>query len=504
MHKNKFSLIKALTFLLLLTLWACVDHSSSEIHTQETKENAGLVLVIQDSTTYDTFRKKQAKLKYIDDHLIPQVLSLDTAKNRQAWVIPTQRDWQEIAYQDKHLITQHFLFRHGDSLLLTLKDKAPFFKVLNRKPYPFDINYEKKRNEQLYGGRPSPLEDFYHLWHLTNNQLSVVQGHEMADELQQLKAKAVQGLTSENQWRDSLLHQQLISIVVAEFYQTKNAFELEKLKLYQPDSINFSRQNLIQKLFTNQPDSTQNLLTYSYYDDLLTLFYEHHLLPQVSPESITDLYNTIREDELLSDEVRSALLLKHMEYTLPTLSEQAAAQYVSQFRQDSKDTFRTNYLKDLFKINFQYSKDIHLQTLTEQLLNFEQVLNENKGKVIYVDFWASWCLPCISALPALQQLHDDYPAEVVFLYLSTDEDADAWKRSVQAHPLFNKDYSFRIDRHFRSDLMEKLPFNTIPHYLLYNREGKLIHKNAPGPKTTAIRKWLDQLSEKQNNFSSGI
>jgi thiol-disulfide isomerase/thioredoxin len=49
-----------------------------------------------------------------------------------------------------------------------------------------------------------------------------------------------------------------------------------------------------------------------------------------------------------------------------------------------------------------------------------------RGKVVLVNFWATWCAPCIMELPSLLQLHHDQP-NLVILAVSIDEDPEAYK-----------------------------------------------------------------------------
>jgi thiol-disulfide isomerase/thioredoxin len=59
-------------------------------------------------------------------------------------------------------------------------------------------------------------------------------------------------------------------------------------------------------------------------------------------------------------------------------------------------------------------------------------LNAYKGKVIYIDLWATWCGPCIEEMPAMEKLKSQYSsnADIVFLTLSIDEDIALWKRFI--------------------------------------------------------------------------
>ncbi|SEW53835.1 TlpA family protein disulfide reductase [Chitinophaga arvensicola] len=57
-------------------------------------------------------------------------------------------------------------------------------------------------------------------------------------------------------------------------------------------------------------------------------------------------------------------------------------------------------------------------------------LADFKGKIVVLDFWATWCKPCIQSFPAMQQVMQQHP-EVVFLFIATFETGDALKKVKQ-------------------------------------------------------------------------
>ncbi len=61
-------------------------------------------------------------------------------------------------------------------------------------------------------------------------------------------------------------------------------------------------------------------------------------------------------------------------------------------------------------------------------------LADYRGKIVLLNFWATWCAPCIAELPSLQALQQDMP-QVMVIAVSVDQDPDAYHRFLTQHPL---------------------------------------------------------------------
>jgi cytochrome c biogenesis protein CcmG/thiol:disulfide interchange protein DsbE len=58
-------------------------------------------------------------------------------------------------------------------------------------------------------------------------------------------------------------------------------------------------------------------------------------------------------------------------------------------------------------------------------------LHDYKGKVVVLNFWASWCAPCIEELPSLIEMQHDLGNNVTVLAVATDNDPEAYKRFIR-------------------------------------------------------------------------
>ena len=99
-------------------------------------------------------------------------------------------------------------------------------------------------------------------------------------------------------------------------------------------------------------------------------------------------------------------------------------------------------------------------------------LSQFKGQVILLDFWASWCGPCISDLPDLRRIKEKTAAlPVVFLNVSIDTDEAAWREAIDKHEI--KGVHVRANG-FSSDVAKSYQVTSIPSYYLVDSQGLIL------------------------------
>lgn len=132
-----------------------------------------------------------------------------------------------------------------------------------------------------------------------------------------------------------------------------------------------------------------------------------------------------------------------------------------------------------------FPEGINLYDLKGNKVDFSKY----RGKYVYIDMWASWCVPCIKEIPYLKTLEKELQNDnVCFLSLSIDTNEAAWKKKVadlglEGELVVNKD----------NKLCEALNVTGIPFFLIYDKEGKLYKYNAYRPSDVRLKSLLEGL-----------
>lgn len=120
-----------------------------------------------------------------------------------------------------------------------------------------------------------------------------------------------------------------------------------------------------------------------------------------------------------------------------------------------------------------FPADVVLRDADGNVVDFSQF----KGKYVYVDMWASWCVPCMKEIPHLQKLEKELQnPDVIFISVSVDKNEQAWKKKMQdlnmhGHQLIDKENA----------LYQALNPKGVPFFVIYDKEGCLYMHDAPRP-----------------------
>jgi len=115
-------------------------------------------------------------------------------------------------------------------------------------------------------------------------------------------------------------------------------------------------------------------------------------------------------------------------------------------------------------------------------------LTSFKGKLVYVDVWATWCGPCKAEIPSLQKLETDYHGkDITFMSVSVDTDKEDWEKMVAEKELGG----VQLWADGWSKITKDYAIFGIPRFLLFDAKGNVISTNAPRPSSDEIRELLE-------------
>ena len=113
----------------------------------------------------------------------------------------------------------------------------------------------------------------------------------------------------------------------------------------------------------------------------------------------------------------------------------------------------------------------------------KQIIAPYKGKVIYMDFWGTWCSPCKAEMkyaPEIKEALKD--KEVIFMYLANHSTEDSWKNIIKENHLTGPNIvHFNLPDEQQSLLEKLFSINSFPTFMLLDKEGNIVDRHAPRP-----------------------
>ncbi len=145
----------------------------------------------------------------------------------------------------------------------------------------------------------------------------------------------------------------------------------------------------------------------------------------------------------------------------------------------------------IFNMEIDKSEQVQLKTYNWNLSNLQGKavdFNDFKGKVILVNFWATWCPPCIAEMPSYQDLYNDYKDKMIFVFAANDDQDKVNK--------FLKDKNYHLPVYFPvTRAPNELQTNALPTTFIIDKAGRIVvdKTGAADWNSGKVRKMLDDL-----------
>lgn len=165
------------------------------------------------------------------------------------------------------------------------------------------------------------------------------------------------------------------------------------------------------------------------------------------------------------------------DFSLKQLDATSAALYVSYFKTLFKEPFILSEVDRIYNKSF---PDIEISAYDlpkgEATDIFNKIIAPYKGKVLFVDFWATSCGPCVGGIKRMKEMRekygDDPNFEFVFITDERGSPEGRYNEFVEEQDLKN---SYRIPKDEYNYLRQLFKFNGIPHYALIDADGKVLN-----------------------------
>jgi thiol-disulfide isomerase/thioredoxin len=121
-------------------------------------------------------------------------------------------------------------------------------------------------------------------------------------------------------------------------------------------------------------------------------------------------------------------------------------------------------------------------------------VNQLKGKVVVINFWATWCPPCIAEMPSLNKLHQKFKDNPRVVFITVDADGDLDK---SAYFMAENKYTLPLYR-VNSEIPQTLFGGSLPTTVFLDKTGQMVlrHEGAANYDSDKVLAYLNQLAAK--------
>tara|TARA_R110001592_G_scaffold359261_1_gene665393 strand:- start:169 stop:1821 length:1653 start_codon:yes stop_codon:yes gene_type:complete len=516
------------------------NNSNNSFIEKKQKVEKGLVTLIFENAPESTFisTKNNSNLggreyfnyiaSFIDVEGVTQYIKPKRTPIKDTINISTKDPKIEIYFTQLGLEGFSYLFLNGDIILITYNSGKPEIKILNRSTKQYDYNFENIREYR----KENELTTFEMVFrHLTfpkpTNSLSKDQIKEFFEK--NIKTNSINlqdSLVYQIRLLDSLKANDLISKDIYNYYNSKLNY-INFSILAKNKELNYTEQpnkGVIEDFKYNkkpfldkQKDKAQNTISsiINAGDSLFQYQFFHNFLNnQFLPNYVENqtnrtyynytnfggsyyswdiVFDSIQKSKLYSEKIKQFLLYEYMDKIAKDMPTESVNKYYTKFKNSNTNSTYVDLINGKYQLDSTFTDKLTLKDAFNNTSYLEDILEKNRDKLIYIDFWASWCKPCIDAIPYKNKLRIDYAnKKVVFISIAFDKYFDEWKSSKVFKLSKNLTNNFIIIKPNLSKLIKDNHIIFVPRYLLYDQSGKLLDPNAPYPNSKEIRNLFDK------------
>lgn len=252
------------------------------------------------------------------------------------------------------------------------------------------------------------------------------------------------------------------------------------------DNKDFKVSNNFPNPFINIDVSNEKLLAHPHYIQCLKWFISYKMEDVISEDkSLTQLKRI--DKEIKNQLIKDKLAYETMKFgiTETKMLDTVYNKYLSMVKDKFyKQEFEETYM-NLKKISRgTVSPTFELYDINDELITLESL----RGKLVYIDIWATWCIPCINEIPALKELEKEFKnKDIQFVSMCLKDSKEQFEKFVKEKELGG----IQLFAPNENILFFKEYFvNRIPRFILINSDGKIIDANAYKPSNPKLKELI--------------
>lgn len=495
------------TLLLILTLVSC-KKENEKIVTEKPRPNKVVLISVNAPKKYIHLIKQDSVGKKLKDSLGPKAFwnnngftYLDYMNNVQTWrpkpnvpdtiTIETYNDYLELSTNNFFTsIKETFLVKNGDTIIFNYEHNIPKAKITNREVNDVELNYNSYRLKNLFDNKYTSHYLIFGNMFLNENfkdyeQKSIEYYNQAKLDFKE-ETKLLDSLKSNNLISETnyLYRKDALNMLMEKHKKLKN------IKKWLEQTKSLKDKETIEQVFGFDLSKTDSLMKFSFFRDYLNNISQYDLnFIEENNGNSGGFYidSRIRFDSILNDKrfnqtAKNLLLFNAYNGIGQNFRVKDKQEYFKKLQENTTNIEQLDKLKKDFKLDFSKSNELVLTNLKNDTLTYNNLLENNNGKWLYIDFWASWCKPCRKTMPESNKLKKEFKDEnIEFIYLSLNDKKENWKKAIEVDGISGSQNYF-IENGNVSQVIEDLGVKTIPHYLIYSPNGELINgfANRPG------------------------
>lgn len=444
-------------------------------------------------------------------------LSLTTKKFPQIFHFEVKNEYFILRLNVNAFDVNDYLIEKGDSIEVKYLNSKPIVSIINRNVKPYDYSLEDFTSDKKNSGKYTFFGNYFnvstlYLQKMLNDKNFMKSLSSLNPEQKMLKkieteSEIKNNLLKENKSNlittiniiDSLYKNELLSKSQYLFYHNKYSFIKDIVEV---ESNSLTIDKIQEKL--NDSNLSSDIYKGLYYQKFLEAIEDKFIIPKTNYIDLGDFvnkdyriaYNLVNESVLLKNQNRSYLLHREIDRIAKSFSNKDFLEYFSRFEKDVNDTVYINHIKNKYSLKFNDKKNetnsLVLMSSDKKQITFDDLKKRHAGKLIYVDFWASWCAPCRKAMPSSIKLKDKNK-DIIFVYLSMDSTIEPWQKAMVDEKINNYSESYLIINSETSNFLKKQNVSAIPRYMIFDKKGTLAFANAPSVESKKLESTFAKL-----------